>query len=235
MFKGFFITATDTGAGKTVMAGAVIKVIESFGVKVCAMKPIESGCGKEGDILIPYDGTFLKQAAHMDEPIKQVTPFCFESPLSPLAASEIEGKKVSIEAIKKTYYRLYKSYEAIVVEGIGGLMVPIKRDYFLVDLAREFSLPLLIVTKPGLGTINHTMLTVQYALKAGLEVAGLIINYSRPPENSLAEKTNPHILKEICPVPVIGIFPYLKDMGEDVLEKTALRNLDLEVLKKYIL
>ena len=235
MFKGFFITGTDTGVGKTVVAGAVIKVMQSIGVKACAMKPIESGCGKEGDVLIPYDGTFLKQAAHMDEPIRQVTPFCFESPLSPLAASEIEGRKISIDEIKKAYYKLYKSYEAIVVEGVGGLMVPIRKDYYIVDLAREFSLPLIIITKPGLGTINHTMLTVNYALEAGLEVAGLIINYSRPPENSLAEKTNPQILKEICPVPVIGTFPYLKGMGEDVLEKTAMRNLDLEVLKKYIL
>lgn len=235
MFKGFFITGTDTGVGKTVIAGAIIKVMQSFGIKACAMKPIESGCGKEGDILIPYDSTFLKQAAHMDEPIKQVTPFCFESPLSPLAASEIEGKKISIDEIKKAYYKLYKSYEAIVVEGVGGLMVPIRKDFYILDLVREFSLPLLIITKPGLGTINHTMLTINAALSAGIEVAGLIINYSRPPENSLAEKTNPQILKEICPVPVIGTFPYLKAMGEDVLEKTALRNLDLEVLKKYIL
>lgn len=234
MFKGFFITGTDTGVGKTVIAGAVIKVLQSFGVKACAMKPIESGCGKEGGVLIPYDGTFLKQAAHMDEPINQVTPFCFESPLSPLAASEIEGRKVSIDEIKKAYYRLYTAYEAIVVEGVGGLMVPIRRDYFIVDLARELSLPLIIVTKPGLGAINHTMLTVNYALEAGLEVAGLIINYSLPPENSLAEKTNPGVLDEICPVSIIGTFPYLKGMGEDVLGKAAMQYLDLEVLKKYI-
>jgi len=235
MFKGFFITGTDTGVGKTVMAGAVIKVMQSFGIKAGAMKPVECGCGKEGNVLIPYDGTFLKQAAHMDEPIKQVTPVCFESPLSPLAASDIEGRKISIDEIKKAYYKLYKSYEAMVVEGVGGLMVPLKKDYYMLDLAREFTLPLLVVTKPGLGSINHTMLTVNYALESGLTVAGLIINYSRPPENSLAEKTNPKTLEEICPVPVIGTFPFLKGMGEDVLEKTALRNLDLEVLKKYIL
>jgi dethiobiotin synthetase len=171
----------------------------------------------------------------MDEPIRLVTPFCFESPLSPLAASEFEGRKISVDEIKKAYYSLYKAYEAIVVEGVGGLMVPIRKDYYILDLAKEFSLPLLIITKPGLGTINHTMLTVNYALEAGLEVAGLIINYSMPPENSLAEKTNPQILTEICPVPIIGTFPYLKGMGEDVLEKTALRNFDLEVMKKYIL
>jgi dethiobiotin synthetase len=235
MFKGFFITGTDTGVGKTVIAGAVIRVMLSHGVKTCAMKPIESGCGREGSILIPYDGMFLRQAAHMEEPLSLVVPFCFESPLAPLAASEMEGKKVGIDEIKKAYYALYKSYEAIVVEGVGGLMVPIRKDYYVVDLAKECSLPLLIVTKPGLGTINHTMLTVNCALEAGLEVAGLVINYSRPPENSLAEKTNPKVLEEICPAPVIGTFPYLKGMGEDILEKTALRSFDIEVLKKYIL
>jgi dethiobiotin synthetase len=235
MFKGFFITGTDTGVGKTVIASAVIRIVHSLGIRVCAMKPIESGCGRQGDMLVPYDGTLLKQAAHMEDPARIVSPVCFESPLSPLAASELEGKQISIDEIKKAYYTLYKSYEAIVVEGVGGIMVPIRKDYYVVDLAKELGLPLLIVTKPGLGTINHTMLTVNYALEAGLDVAGVIINYSRPPENNLAEKTNPATLRTICPVPVIGTFPYLKGMGEDVLEKTALRNFDLEILKKYIL
>lgn len=235
MFKGFFITGTDTGVGKTVVAGAVIKVMHSFGVNAGAMKPVESGCGREGNTLIPYDGTFLKQAAHMEDSIKLVTPYCYENPLAPFAAAQIEGKPVLIEQIKKAYYKLYKNHEAIVVEGVGGLMVPLNRDYYVVDLAKELALPLLIVAKPGLGTINHTLLTANYALEAGLEVAGIIINYSRPPENSLAEKTNPQILKDICPVPVIGVFPYLKSMGDDMLEKTAMRNFDLEILKKYIL
>jgi len=234
MFKGFFITGTDTGVGKTIIACAVIKVMQSFDIKVCAMKPIESGCGKEGDVLIPYDGSFLRQAAHMEDSLRLVTPCCLENPLAPFAAAEIEGKSISIDEIKKAFYTLGRSYDAIVVEGIGGIMVPVKKDYYVVDLAKEFSLPLLVVTRPGLGTINHTMLTVNYALEAGLEVAGIIINYSRPPENNLSEKTNPKVLEEICPIPVIGTFPYLKDMGEEVIEKTALRNLDLETLRKYI-
>ncbi len=78
------------------------------------------------------------------------------------------------------------------------------------------------------------MLTVNYALKEGLNVAGIIINYCHPPENSLAEETNPRILKQICPVPLIGIFPYLKNRDDDVLARTALKNLDLEVIKKYL-
>ena len=234
MARGFFITGTDTGVGKTVIAGGVIRVLHSLGIKTCAMKPIESGCGREGTILIPHDGTFLKQTAQMEDPIRLVVPYCFENPLSPFSAAETEGREISIEEIKRAYHTLYTSYEAIVVEGIGGLMVPIKKDYYVVDLAKEFSLPLLIVTKPGLGTLNHTMLTVNCAVQAGLEVAGLILNYSRPPEKSLAEKTNPNVLREICPVPIVGTFPYLKGMGTDVLEKTARTIFDLEVLKKYI-
>ena len=235
MAKGFFITGTDTGVGKTVIAGAVIRVLHSLGIRTCAMKPVESGCGREGTILIPHDGTFLKQTARMEDPIRHIVPYCFENPLSPFSAAETEGREISIHEIKKAYYRLYNSYEAIVVEGIGGIMVPIKKDYYVVDLAKEFSLPLLVVIKPGLGTINHTMLTVHYALEQGLEVAGLIINYSSPPANSLAEETNPNVLREICPVPILGTFPHLEGKDEDVLEKTALKNFDIEALKKYIL
>lgn len=232
--KGFFITGTDTGAGKTIIAGAFIKVLCHLGVKTGAMKPVESGCVREGEILIPSDGMFLKQMAQMQEPVTQVSPCCFESPLAPLAASELEKKSVSVTAIKKAFYSLYANYDALIVEGIGGLMVPLKTDYFVVDLAKEMGLPLVVVAKPGLGTINHVMLTVNYALKEGLQVAGIILNYSLPPENSLAEETNPPLLKQICPVPLIGIFPYLRNRDEDVIEKIAQKNLDLEVIKKYL-
>jgi dethiobiotin synthetase len=232
--KGFFITGTDTGVGKTIIAGALIKVLCHLGVKTGAMKPVESGCVREGEILIPSDGMFLKQMAQMQEPVTQVSPCCFESPLAPLAASELEQRSVSVTAIKKAFYNFYTNYDAVIVEGIGGLMVPLKTDYFVVDLAKEIGLPLIVVTKPGLGSINHVMLTVNYALKEGLQVAGIIIDYSLPPENSLAEETNPPLLKQICPAPLIGIFPYLRNRDENIIEKTAQKNLDLEVIKKYL-
>lgn len=232
--KGFFITGTDTGVGKTIIAGALIKVLGFLGLKTSGMKPIECGCAREGNVLIPSDGMFLKNIAQMQEHVTQVTPCCFESPLAPLPASEIEQKNISVRDIKKAYYSLRAQYDAVIVEGIGGLMVPLKTNYFLVDLAKELGLPLIVVAKPGLGSINHTMLTVNYALKEGLEVAGVIINYSNPPEGSLAEETNPQLLKQICPVPLIGIFPYLKNLDDAVIEKTARKNLDLEVIKKYL-
>jgi len=163
---------------------------------------------------------FLRQAAHMEDPLRLVTPCCLENPLAPFAAAEIEGTSVSIDEIKKAFYTLCRSYDASLWKGSAASWFPVKKDYYVVDLAKEFSLPLLIVTRPGLGTINHTMLTVNYALEAGLEVAGIIINYSRPPENSLTERTNPQVLEEICPIPVIGTFSLSeKTMGEEVIEK----------------
>jgi dethiobiotin synthetase len=234
MFKGFFVTGTDTGVGKTIVTAALVKAINSLGVRACGMKPIESGCGREGKTLIPCDSLFLQQISHMKEPRNLITPYCFESPLAPLAASRQEDCAVNIGTVKKAFYRLSRHYEIIVVEGLGGLMVPITRDYFVADLASELNLPLVIVARPGLGTINHTMLTVNYALDAGLEIAGIIINFSRPPENSPAEKTNQKILSEICPAPMLGIFPYMAKIGETEIEKIALRSLDIRRIRNYI-
>lgn len=253
MVRGFFITGTDTGVGKTVIAAALIQAIGFLGIRVCGMKPIETGCLQSDSrvrssefrvqssefrikdrVLTPSDGMFLKKMAGMDDSIDLVTPIRLENPLAPFPASEIEDTPVDIEKIKKAYAELSKKYEAVVVEGIGGLLVPIKRDYFVLDLARDFGLPTIIVSRPGLGIINHTMLTVNYAIKEGLTVAGIIINYSLPPEGTPAEKTNPEVIKKISPVPIIGIFPYLENMESITIEKATIKTLDIERIKKYL-
>jgi dethiobiotin synthetase len=232
--KGFFITGTDTGVGKTVISVALIKAAGLLGFRAGGMKPLETGCLKEGDVLIPSDGMFIKTMAHMEENIKNISPCCFENPLAPLPASEIEGIPVELTNIRSAYIHLVRNYDVVIIEGIGGLLVPIKRDYFFIDLARDFGLPLIVVSRPGLGTLNHTMLTVNYAIKEGLDVAGIIINYSRPPEDTLAEETNPDIINQISPVPIIGIFPYLKDLEGSTIEKAVIKNLNLEIIKKYL-
>jgi dethiobiotin synthetase len=234
MAKGFFITGTDTGVGKTVVAVAIIKAIGLIGLRACGMKPIETGCIREGDILVPLDGMFIKTIARMEENVKHISPCCFESPLAPLAASEIEGVSVDFDKIKRAYADLKRNYDVVVVEGIGGLLVPIKRGYFVLDLARDFGLPTIVVSRPGLGTLNHTMLTVNYAIKEGLDVAGIIINYNHPPKETLAEETNQEIIKQISKVPIIGVFPYLKDMESATIEKAVVKNLDIEIIKKYL-
>jgi dethiobiotin synthetase len=232
--KGFFVTGTDTDVGKTIITAALIKASGLLGFRTCGMKPIETGCLREGDMFIPSDGIFIKTIAHMEQTVDHISPCCFEEPLAPLSASEIEGTPVDFEKIRKECAALSQKYDVVVVEGIGGLLVPIRKDYFVVDLARDFGLPIIVVSRPGLGTINHTMLSVNYAIKEGLTVAGIIINYSRPPEGSPAENTNPDVIKKISPVPIIGIFPYLKDLEETTIERAVVKSLNLEIIKKYM-
>ncbi len=240
MTKGIFITGTDTGVGKTIVSAAVIRAMIRRGIKVGAMKPLETGCKKsavssqqsavkeEKEILIPSDGMFLREMAEMDDSIDLVTPVRFEQPLAPMVASDLEGTSVELEKVFNAYEKLSNKYDFLVVEGAGGLLVPItlvrQSDsaaekepsvYFVSDLIKDLQLPIIVVARPTLGTINHTLLTVNQALREGINVSGVIINYHNPSEDSLAEKTNPDVLRELCPVPVIGVLPYLAEITKD--------------------
>jgi dethiobiotin synthetase len=239
MPKGFFVTGTDTGVGKTIITAALIKAAHILGFKACGMKPIETGCKRVENIegnnsLIPTDGTFLREITGTGESIDLITPIRFENPLAPLPASEIEDKPIDLDKIKKAYKTLSNRYDVVIVEGIGGLLVPIKRGHFVIDLAKDFGLPIIVVSNPSLGTINHTMLTVNYAINKGLDVAGIIINHNRTSEGTLAENTNPDIIRRLSPVPVIGIFPYLKELESRTIERGVVKSLNLEIIRKYL-
>jgi len=217
-----------------------------IGLKPCGMKPIETGCTKtkfkvqslkfkvQDRDLTPHDGTFLKKISGVNASLDLITPVRFENPLAPLAASEIEGRAVDLGMIKKAYQELSGAYDAMIVEGLGGLLVPIRRNYFVLDLASELGLPIVIVAKPGLGTINHTMLTVNYALKEGLTVAGMIINYVRPPEGTPAEVTNPGIIRQISSAPLLGVFPFLSDFKSATIRKVVATNVDIKIIKEFL-
>lgn len=246
MAKGFFITGTDTGVGKTIITAALIKAAKFLGLSACGMKPIETGCLKsefgvqssefrvKEKVLIPSDGMFLREIAGMDDSLDLLSPIRFQNPLAPFPASEIEEITVDIDKIKKAYSELSKKYDAVFVEGIGGLLVPIKKEYSVLDLARDFDLPIIVVARPGLGTINHTLLTVNYAIKEGLTVAGIIINHSQPPDGSLAEETNPEVIKQLLTVPLLGIFPYLEELEAGAIEQATMRNLNIGKIKEYL-
>jgi dethiobiotin synthetase len=227
--KGIFITGTDTGVGKTLVSAAIIRMLISKGAKTGAMKPVETGCEKRNDALIPHDGMFLKEMAGMDDSIDLITPLRFEHPLAPMTAAELEKRPVEIKKIFDAYEALAKKYEFMVVEGAGGLLAPIAPGYFTADLIKGMKLPLVVAARASLGTINHTLLTVNYALKEGIDVLGVIIN-STNPEHGIAEDTNPQVLKRLCPVPVIGAMPYLENISKNNIEEAALKNLDLKAL-----
>ncbi len=223
MAKGIFITGTDTGVGKTIIAAGILRALKRKGITAGAMKPIETGCsGRQGD-LIPADGMFLREIAGMHEPVELIAPLRFSHPLAPMVASDLEGKSVDLNAVMDAYSFLISKYDFLVVEGAGGLMVPImsafgrtngheqrkaQSAYFMADLIKTLDLPAIVVARPGLGTLNHTLLTVMHALESGIEVRGVFINTAGPGGNTLAEQTNPDVLKRLCPVPVLGVVPY---------------------------
>ncbi len=229
MKKGIFITATDTGVGKTVVSGMIIRAMVLRGIKVAAMKPFETGCQRQGGKLVPSDGLFLRDMAEMDDSIDIVTPVRFELPLAPIIASKLEKKPVDLEKFSSAYEYLRNRYNFMVIEGVGGIHVPIAYGkgephfeklsvIYVSDIIKKLNLPVIIVSRPTLGTINHTLLTVEHALKKGLKVLGIIINYNNAPGADISEETNPHIIAELSPTPVLGILPHCPNFDKDKID-----------------
>jgi len=209
--RGIFVSGTDTGVGKTMIAAALIRSACRRGMRVAALKPVETGCLSENGKLIPADGLFLREAAGLSLPIDQIVPVRYAAPVAPMVAARMEGYQVDLEAIHEAYRRLAVSYELVVVEGAGGLMVPISDrsgGYFMIDLVRDLGLSLILVAGTRLGTINHTLLSIRQAEAAGIPIAGVVLNQVLLPVNDFAEPTNPALLRELLSVPVIGPFPH---------------------------
>ncbi|MGB9822986.1 MULTISPECIES: dethiobiotin synthase [Thermodesulfovibrio] len=237
MKTGYFITGTDTGVGKTIVAAAILRSFIKKGLKVGAMKVIETGCLNKDGILLPSDGMLLRDMAEMNDSVDLITPVKMENPLSPLVASRLENKEVDIDKIFKSFETLKKKYDYLLIEGVGGLMVPLIKEekkktnfYFVRDLIKDMELPVIIVTRPTLGTINHTLLTLEALKNKKISVKGYIINFSEPAKNDIAEKTNPQVLKELLDIPCLGVFPYLSELNKDRIGETALKSLDIEAL-----
>ena len=232
MKEGIFVTGTDTGVGKTIVAGAMVAALRARGVKACGVKPIESGCELNPVIgsLIPADGAFLQKASGGGEDLDLIAPVRFEAPLAPLAAARVVGEVVRVEAALHAVDELQGKYDTLIVEGIGGLMVPVAERYMVSDMARDIGFPLIVVASTFLGTINHTLLTVRRAQEEGLEVEGVVLCYHREPEGTLAESTNARMLEEYLNVPLLGTFPYLEDTSPEALAQAAEEALDIGIL-----
>lgn len=200
--QGIFITGTDTGVGKTVITAALAWTMVKAGKRTVVMKPVQTGTGLPG----LTDIEFVEKVLGSDYILDEVCPYRFPEPLSPLTASMISGKKIDVEKIKRAFLKLKSIHDVVIVEGAGGLLVPIREDYLMCDLASDLGLSLLIVTRPGLGTLNHTALTVESAKSRGLDILGIVINCF-PSVPGEAERTNPAIIMRMAGVPIAGVFP----------------------------
>jgi dethiobiotin synthetase len=195
MNKGIFIAGTDTDAGKTYIACEIARALKAAGTSTGVMKPICSGGRDDAKKLISASGS--------RDRIGLVNPVFLKYPLAPLVSARLSWENISLSTIKRTYREIAKIHDFMVVEGVGGIYVPLKKGYFVFDLIKEFSLPVLVVAKPYLGTINHTLLTVNKLQKEGVKVAGIIISGGNG--KTLAEKSNATILRELTGLPVESI------------------------------
>ncbi|MFA7001711.1 MAG: dethiobiotin synthase [Candidatus Omnitrophota bacterium] len=221
---GIFITGTDTGVGKTVVAAGLALVLRERGIKVGVMKPVATGCKGPDGRLVSQDAVFLMEAAENECPAL-TSPVRYRNPLSPNVAAMVEKREVNIAQIHDAYRELQKHYDFIIVEGIGGLLVPLARDYFVANLIREFHLPLLIVSRPGLGTINHTLLTVDAAVLRGFELRGIIFNRLPTVNYSIAEMTNPKVIHDLTGLSVLGVLPDIDGMDVEACKFGKLREI----------
>lgn len=203
---GIFITGTDTGVGKTVIAAGLAFLLKDRGIRVGVMKPVATGCHGPENRLVSADAVFMFEAAENEYP-PLTSPSRYRHPLAPSVAAVMEKREVDLSQIYKAYWELQKHYDFIIVEGIGGMLVPLTKDYFVANLIREFHLPILIVAKPGLGTINHTLLTVDAAVVRGFEIRGIIFNRLPVVNYSTAEITSPKVVHELTGLPVLGTLP----------------------------
>lgn len=217
MKNGVFIIGTDTGVGKTVIAAGLALVARERNIRVGVMKPVATGCFDRGGELLSHDTLFLLEASG-GKKHEIANPVRFKNPLAPLAASREEFRAVDTSQILRAYGELHENFDFVIVEGIGGLMVPFTENYFVSDLIKEFDLPVIIVARTKLGTINHTLLTVDAAKSRGIRVKGIIFNNFD--ENSLGidEQTSPRIISDLSGVPVLGMVPKITGLDVENLQ-----------------
>jgi len=214
MKSGIFITATDTGIGKTYVACQLALAMRKAGIDVGVMKPVATGSSS--------DARLLSKAQGGTDSLELINPIHLKKPLAPCVASRISCKKIYLNKIWKAYNILRKQHDFLIIEGIGGLMVPIKRNFFVTDLCRRFGYPLLIVSRPTLGTINHTLLTFSEAKRSGLKTLGIVFNYYKSFRKGLAENTNPEVIKDITRVPIVTSIFY-KGRLSDIITHNILK------------
>jgi dethiobiotin synthetase len=171
--RGVFVSATDTGAGKTIVAAAMAAALRSRGELVAVVKPVLTGTDAPADPDWPPDDALLAAAGGVDP--ADVAPVRFGPPVSPHLAASLADAPVDPATLRAACEQRAAGADVVVVEGIGGLLVPLTPDYLVRDLVRDLALPLVIAARPGLGTINHTLLTLEAARAAGLEVAAVVL------------------------------------------------------------
>jgi dethiobiotin synthetase len=213
-----FITGTDTGVGKTVATAAIGWALAASGRRVAVLKPAQTGVAADE----PGDAEFVLAALGSAQPQATACLYRLRAPAAPLVAARAEGVTLDLDRIRDAFAALRASHDAVLVEGAGGLLVPLLEGLSMADLAATLGLPVVIVARPGLGTINHTLLTVEAARARGLTVLGVVLS-GWPISPDLATRTNPALICALGQVPLLGVLPEDPALSVERLAPGALR------------
>ncbi len=202
---GLFITGTDTGVGKTVVTATLVRLLRERGQEVRVCKPVATGAERSTGRFVAADSRLLADAA-LDDDLAAITPWAFSEPAAPPVAARAVGVTLNLDDIAEAVERRRQQGSLLIVEGVGGLLCPLTDDHTVADLAGRLGLPLVVVARRSLGTLNHTLLTVEAIRARQLPLAGVVISEITPP-SGIAEETNPDELRRLG-VPVLALLPF---------------------------
>jgi dethiobiotin synthetase len=205
---GLFVAGTDTGIGKTAVGCVIAGIWRARGLTVGVAKPVETGCDPD-----PLDAKKLAEAAGDERAIEEICPYRFREPLAPAVAAAREGRPIDPARLLSAITAAARGHDRVLAETAGGLLVPYADDCDAIDLVRDSGLPVLLVGRLGLGTINHTRLSVEALRARKVKIAGVVLSVggreTAPPPGDVAAETNPATLRALLPgIPVV-VFPHL--------------------------
>jgi dethiobiotin synthetase len=215
MGKGLFITGTDTGVGKTFVAGALATLLRARGFDVGVMKPVETGCPRHEGRLQPQDALYLQEKARSMDPLDEICPYALEMPVAPSVAADAANVVIDLDQIAARFHHLVARHQLTLVEGAGGILVPLTDTADYSDLIQKLGIPVLLVARASLGTINHTLLTVHWGRHLHLPILGIVVNSPTGPM-APSEHANLQALAKRLPAPLLGCVPYLPEVSYDI-------------------
>jgi dethiobiotin synthetase len=228
--RGVFITGTDTGVGKTLIASGLAWALKKRQIDVGVMKPFATANREFSRKYRSQDTFILAKAAQTSEPDSDLNPFFYRKAASPLMASQITGKKVpNLDEALAAFRKIALRHKFVIVEGIGGIMVPIAEKSVIGDFAKKIALPVIIVSSPFLGTLNHTLLTVMACRSLGLDIVGIIVN-RMPVRPSIVEEKTPRMIEEITGVSVLAVMGYSRNLAYSRAGRAIEKSIDLDSL-----
>ena len=222
---GIFVTGTDTGVGKTIVSAALLCVLKSAGVDAVYMKPVQTGCRRKSGKLLAPDlelACSLAGACPPESERKFMAPYLFRRACSPHLAARIEKRNIRLSKIISSFRALKRRHDFIIVEGAGGVLTPLSRECSMLDVMQALALPVIVVARPGLGTINHTLLTLRELRRAKLNILGIVINYAEKNRKTVIEKDNLKTIERLGDTRIIAELPFMRELQTNgALERTA--------------